>query len=962
MKRHAKHYLPFLVSAALAFWTSGCTQDKDATVSPNPTETEAADTGAAPTTDIGNPTFSSPHVNPIALSTDGSTVFVVNTPAGTLDVISTDSLTVTHRVPVGIDPVALALRPDGQELWVSNHLSDSVSVIDTDPTSPTYLHTIATIQALSRQTRATQFDEPVGIAFAGNSKAYVALSSVNQIAVVDAIDHKVTDYLEIGAQDPRALFVQGNRLYVVPFESGNQTELSGCWDNEDGTTNHDGDQCTFSLNEHVVANNNVLSLNYDADIVKDPRVPDRDLFIFDTETDTLVEEVWTIGTLLYGVVATRNGDIFVAQTDARNDANGRAGTLKHTLADLENRAFLNQVGRVRCGGSACDVIAPIDLEPLPPRHPTPDTALAMPYGIALSSDDSTLAVTAAGSDKLFIIDTATGVVQGTSTVGWTPRGVSLAHDADGSLTTAWVFNAIENSVSRVDLSSPSNPQTTDTIHLEDPTHPDVKLGRYMFNTARASTTGTFSCESCHPDGHTDQLLWVLGGPQCIIPGCTQIPVRSTMPIRGLRDTEPFHWDGVPGDPYGGVNGESPWASVEPNCTDELSCVRNMVDGALSSTMCQQGECPTQINGLEGHLDEVSRNAMAAYLLSIPHPPGRERPFDDLVSPLAREGFHQFFQNDGRLTCGRAGCHAMPHWTGTNTPGSGMDAPSFRGLPDRWLILPQGRVNMIDFVGVIGPGASDVPFDYQKGYDELAMWAMTFGTEASPSSNRSDTGFGPMGPWQMFLEASMGFSGAFGRQATLNQDLSEREIRQELEILVYSLENAAQDETIILHGHGLDKRTETTQPLELYFEDGAYRNIDGDALFTRAELLSLASEGSLLITLTGRSRAHVDVRYPQPALWPRRSIPLQNHIFPVLPQEHPIRIKGRHVEAGASLFINGRKVTGVIGCGQGGTLPNCIDEELIIGLERLPQVDGMYLLQIQNPDGLMSNEFIINVAQ
>ena len=26
-----------------------------------------------------------------------------------------------------------------------------------------------------------------------------------------------------------------------------------------------------------------------------------------------------------------------------------------------------------------------------------------------------------------------------------------------------------------------------------------------------------------------------------------------MPIRGLRDTEPYHWDGIPGDPYGGVN-------------------------------------------------------------------------------------------------------------------------------------------------------------------------------------------------------------------------------------------------------------------------------------------------------------------------------------------------------------------------------------------------------------------------
>ena len=28
------------------------------------------------------------------------------------------------------DPVGIAVRPDGKEVWVSNHVSDSVSVID----------------------------------------------------------------------------------------------------------------------------------------------------------------------------------------------------------------------------------------------------------------------------------------------------------------------------------------------------------------------------------------------------------------------------------------------------------------------------------------------------------------------------------------------------------------------------------------------------------------------------------------------------------------------------------------------------------------------------------------------------------------------------------------------------------------------------------------------------------------
>ena len=67
---------------------------------------------------------------------------------------------------VGIDPVGIAVRPDGREVWVANHVSDSVSVIDSDPGSPTYLHVIATVQDFDTETKATRFDEPVGIAFA----------------------------------------------------------------------------------------------------------------------------------------------------------------------------------------------------------------------------------------------------------------------------------------------------------------------------------------------------------------------------------------------------------------------------------------------------------------------------------------------------------------------------------------------------------------------------------------------------------------------------------------------------------------------------------------------------------------------------------------------------------------------------------------------------------------------------
>ena len=68
----------------------------------------------------GHPTLLSPHSDPIAVH--AGQVFVVNTPADTLDVVDASSAQVVARIPTGIDPVSVKVRPDGNEIWVSNHL------------------------------------------------------------------------------------------------------------------------------------------------------------------------------------------------------------------------------------------------------------------------------------------------------------------------------------------------------------------------------------------------------------------------------------------------------------------------------------------------------------------------------------------------------------------------------------------------------------------------------------------------------------------------------------------------------------------------------------------------------------------------------------------------------------------------------------------------------------------------
>ena len=130
--------------------------------------------------------------------------------------------------------------------------------------------------------------------------------------------------------------MKNGKLYVIPFESNNKTQLSGGY-------KVDGDLVTFNAHEHSIANNNVLSLGHVTDIVKHPKVPDKDLFIFDTKNDRLIKTLSSLGTLLYGITVDSDNNVYISQTDARNHVNGRSGTKKHTLKELENRAFLNQI-------------------------------------------------------------------------------------------------------------------------------------------------------------------------------------------------------------------------------------------------------------------------------------------------------------------------------------------------------------------------------------------------------------------------------------------------------------------------------------------------------------------------------------------------------------------------------------------------------------------------------------------
>ena len=914
-------------------------------------ETVATETSPREPLEVGHPTFASPHASPIGIS--GDFVFVVNTPADTVDVINAESQKIHTRIPVGIDPVSIAIRPDGKEVWVSNHVSDSVSVIDNDPGSPTYQNVIATIQEFDPQTKATTFDEPVGIAFAGNEKAYVALSSENQIAVVDVASRKITKRLRIPAQDPRAIAVQGDRLYVIPFESNNKTQLSG--GSRDAI---DGELVTFDAWQHSIAVNNVLSLGHVTDIVKHPDVPDRDLFVFDTTTDKLVESVDTLGTLLYGITVDSQGNVFIAQTDARNDANGRAGTKKHGMKELENRAFLNQITRIDFKDGSAEKPQFIDLEPLPPAHPEKGMALATPYAIQVSADDSVIVATAAGSDKLMTVDAASGEVLGRVAVGAVPRGVALQNSVNGTLNQAWVYNAVANTVSVVDVTDATKPTVAGFVKLEDPTHPQVKLGRTWFNDADASSTGTFSCESCHPDNNTDQLLWVLQTP--IATGGDQIMPRSTMPVRGLRDTAPFHWDGVLGDPYGGNNTAHIYEAIEPvaDAYDQRTSTRHLVDISMAEILLTHGDETVNDEGKPGGFTAAERDDLATYLLSVSFPPAQRRAYDNVLTDRAKEGY-KLFHIEGDLdpsktaanVCGD--CHRMPFFVSTNTPGTGMEAPTWRGAYDRFLILPQGRLNIIEF-----PFYRDVA---QRGQSEEKIWRFSWGGRRR---------FNPV--WNMVVEGSTGFSGSFARQVTLSETTVDDELTVDL---LDALELSASEGGIVLEADGVFIKEGESNTVALQFDEnfngGSYiakpddsgkrrrRSASRDrADYSRTELVELAKQGQFVGTFTGRHGELADIKHPQPALWTLGPIEKQrgHQEFPILHEGNlSMSVSGRNFEEDAAVYVDGRRVEGSVAYGDDDE-----NEEVIIDLATLP-ANGMHTLQVQTKHGMFSNDFIFHVT-
>jgi len=185
--------------------------------------------------------FESGQVRPLSLSPNGELLFAVNTPDNRLEIFRVKKNGLKHltSVPVGLEPVAVAARSD-TEVWVVNHLSDSVSVVDLDEHG-----------SEGRVVRTLLVgDEPRDIVFAGpgRRRAFITTAHRGQNIPFDPqlttpgvgrADVWVFDAKHLGdslggdplsivtlfTDTPRALAVtpDGSRVYAAGFHSGNRT-------------------------------------------------------------------------------------------------------------------------------------------------------------------------------------------------------------------------------------------------------------------------------------------------------------------------------------------------------------------------------------------------------------------------------------------------------------------------------------------------------------------------------------------------------------------------------------------------------------------------------------------------------------------------------------------------------------------------------------------------------------------
>lgn len=516
--------------------------------------------------------------------------------------------------PTYKNPLNLALTPDGGELWVACEASASVVVVDT-----------ATQKKVMEISVGGQ---PNDVCFTPDGKkAFVSNRLDDNVSVVDVATRKVTDTIEVG-DEPHGVLVdkQGRYLYVLNTSIDNISVI-------DVATLQEIKRLSASRSPWSLAGSpdgkSILVTHALSRFIGDRQPAMSEVTTIDTERAIVSDRVVVpAANLLQGITWHPSGEYalftllrtknLVPMTRINHGwtiSNGlglrwRDGTVDQALLDFNNLCFPDPIdvcitpdGRFALvTSSSTDRVAVVDLQKL-----TTMLKAASPY------------------ERQHVIPNHTGkpaeyVVKHIPTQT-APRGITCS--ADGK--HAYVASMLDDSVTVIDLNKMEATGRVDLGGAKELTK--RRRGEKLFHSANVSFRRQFSCSSCHPDGHIDNVVYDIEDD-----GIGMGPIDNRT-LRGINDMAPYKWTGI-----------NP--SLKRQCGPRLAVFVTRI----------QPFTPDQLDDLH------------YYLCSIPRPPNRYRKLGEDLSEAQRRGkavFERTRKNDGSpipLERRCTTCHPPPLYT------------------------------------------------------------------------------------------------------------------------------------------------------------------------------------------------------------------------------------------------------------------------------------------------------------
>jgi DNA-binding beta-propeller fold protein YncE len=713
--------------------------------------------------------FESGQVRPLALSPSGKFLFATNTPDNRLEIFRIEGSGLSHlaSVAVGLEPVAVAARSD-TEVWVVNHLSDSVSVVALDAKG-----------RLGRVVRTLLVgDEPRDIVFAGpeRRRAFITAAHRGQNAPFDPqlttpgigrADVWVFDAAHLGtslggepltilrlfSDTPRALAAtpDGTRVYAAAFHSGNRTTaiherlVPNGFDNvkKKGEKGLPGPATNF---EGIPAPESGLILQFNGEHWVDVEgrpwdgkvmfaLPDKDVFVIDAMAPVPrqlegPEGFFTgVGTILYNLAVNPvSGKIYVSNTESRNlqRFEGPGTFAGHSVRGhtVESRITVLGAGSV----TPRHLNKHIDYSKCCAPLPNDESArsLALPQAMAVTGDGKTLYVAALGSDKIGVFDTGAleqdTFVPGTKDQIRVPGGGPTGLVLDEARDRLYVLSRFANAVSVISTQSRAE---VAHLPLHNPEPASIVQGRrYLYDASVSSSHGDTACASCHVYGDFDSLAWDLGNPDAPVqrvPGPFVVQ-PLTNPLYQQVITEPvFHPMKGPTTTQSlrGLANHGPmhWHGERVRATQGGSAQPDT--GAFDERAAfREAAGFMNLLGRDTPLPDEAMEAFTRFALQLTYPPNPIRKLDNSLTPDQETGHGEFLVRNANTIATCIGCHALDPKANPETaaPGFfGTDGKIAFDFNPQLLKTPHLR-NMYQKVGMFGMALAGGAF--LKGNNEF----------------------------------------------------------------------------------------------------------------------------------------------------------------------------------------------------------------------------------------------------